>query len=60
MHDNILKGKLQYTSNGTVCDVFKGSAHHGGLGLSLTFSKPRALYPGGSGLRLHGARGGLM
>ena len=30
---------------GPRCDVFKGSTHHGGLGLSLRFSKPRAGYP---------------
>ena len=40
MHDKILKEKLQYTSNGTVCDVYKGSTHHGGLRLSLKFDRP--------------------
>ena len=46
MYDKILKKKLQYTSNGTVYDVFKGSTHHGGLGLSFRFSKLSAAYPG--------------
>jgi hypothetical protein len=32
VHDKSLKKKLQYTSNGTMCDVFKGSTHHGGSG----------------------------
>ena len=44
VHDKILKKELQYTSNGTVCDVFKGSTHHGGLGLSFRFSTLRVAY----------------
>ena len=37
LYDKILKKKLQYTFSGTDCVVFKGSTHHGGLGLSLRF-----------------------
>ena len=44
MYDKILKKKLQYTFSGTDCDVFKGSTHHGGLGLSFRFSKLCAPY----------------
>ena len=44
MYDKILKKELQYTSNGTDCDVFKGRTHNGALGLSLRFSKLRTSY----------------
>ena len=42
MYDKILKKKLQYTFSGTVCDVFKGSTHHGALGLSFRLTTLRA------------------
>ena len=36
VYDKILKTKLQYTFSGTVCNVFKGAAHHGGAQIKLS------------------------